>query len=416
MTVESAGTYLNRPIPKLRPLDVKPVEREGQLYLLFRDPLNLRDKVVMIPQAIGAVVAFFDGRRDAEAVSAAIAVRSGVRISPTVISSIAEAFSENLMLDDERAEEAISQALQNYRSRPARPPALAGSAYPEDPEKLTRYLEKWVQLADPDAHTAPRLIGVRGLISPHIDYMRGGIVYARTWKAIQDALREIEVAIILGTDHYGGHAEITLTRQNYATPLGILPTAVDLVDYVVDAVGRDAAFQYEIRHSGEHSVELAAVWLQFVYGRSGLKIIPILIGSFYEFLRQGELPEKDERVRNLIEALSDVVSSRRALIVVAGDLTHWGPAFGSPPVSPEDRIQIENKDKQLVMDMAMSHGDNLASEFARHPFYETICGLSPLYVAAKVLQPQRVEWLDYAQCPADGDGTSLVSICGALFF
>ena len=64
-----------------------------------------------------------------------------------------------------------------------------------------------------------------GLISPHIDYPRGWRTYARTWQLAADAVEEAELVILLGTDHGGGAGALTLTRQNYATPWGVLPTA-----------------------------------------------------------------------------------------------------------------------------------------------------------------------------------------------
>ena len=34
---------------------------------------------------------------------------------------------------------------------------------------------------------------IRGLVSPHIDYQRGGLVYAQVWRAAAQAAREAEL-------------------------------------------------------------------------------------------------------------------------------------------------------------------------------------------------------------------------------
>ena len=62
-------------------------------------------------------------------------------------------------------------------------------------------------------------------MSPHIDYERGWQTYAQLWRRCSGALDDVELAIILGTDHKGGPGALTLTRQSYASPLGTLPTA-----------------------------------------------------------------------------------------------------------------------------------------------------------------------------------------------
>ena len=104
----------------------------------------------------------------------------------------------------------------------------------ESPASVDAYL---------DAVSEIRPFNGRGLISPHIDFERGGRVYAKVWGNMTDAARQAEVAVILGTDHNGGEGTLTLTRQNYATPYGVLPTASDIVDTVADAIGPQLALK-----------------------------------------------------------------------------------------------------------------------------------------------------------------------------
>jgi AmmeMemoRadiSam system protein B len=409
-----SGFFLTHPIPRLRQLDIKPIQHEGRALLVFRDPLRLSDQMVVLPQEAGGLVAFFDGERDAEGVSAAIAVRFGVRIPAEVIAEVAQAFDDHLMLEGNRVEDAMTKALSEYRALPARAPALAGTAYPEDRELLSRYLLECLRLAGSDSSESVAVDGIRGIISPHIDFSRGGIVYARAWSAARDAVRNAELAVILGTDHYGGDSEITLTRQNYASPLGVLPTATETVDHFAAAVGREASFANEVRHRGEHSVELAAVWLQFLRGSDPLPTVPILLGSIDRFVETGVPPESDPRIIRFTDALRSAIRDRRTLVVVAGDLAHLGPAFGNDPVTESTRALVRSADERLVNAVAAKAGDGLAREFAQHPFHDTVCGLAPFYVAARALEPVSVEWIAYDQCAADAQNTSIVSICGAL--
>ena len=44
-----------------------------------------------------------------------------------------------------------------------------------------------------------------------------------------------------------------------------------------------------------------------------------------------------------------------------------------------------------------------------------VCGLAPIYLTLRVLSPVEGERVAYDRCPADQNGTSLVSICGVVF-
>ena len=44
---------------------------------------------------------------------------------------------------------------------------------------------------------------VRGLICPHIDYGRGGPVYAEAWKRAADAVQEADLVVMLGPTTLG---------------------------------------------------------------------------------------------------------------------------------------------------------------------------------------------------------------------
>ncbi len=139
--------------------------------------------------------------------------------------------------------------------------------------------------------------GPIGLLSPHIDYGRGGEVYAQIWKRAALAAREAELVILLGTDHYGSDL-FSLTRQNYATPYGVLPTDTEIVDRLAAAIGEDAAYAGELRHRGEHSLELVAVWLHHMRAGKPVPLVPILTGSFHPFMEDGIEPQDDETIRS----------------------------------------------------------------------------------------------------------------------
>ena len=267
--------------PKLRVVDTRPMVRNGQPGLLLRDPLQLTDKTMIIPQQLAPLLALCDGTREnASALSASLAVRYGLRLSPGTIEQFLSALDEACLLDNARFLEARDRALAEYRQAPFRTPSLAGQSYPANAGELQNLLQGYLGAADDaDGSTRPES-SVSGLVSPHIDFARGGPVYARVWKRAADEVRAADLAVVLGTDHYGPDKQLTLTRQHYATPYGLLPTARDVVEALAEAMGTEAAFAGELDHRSEHSIELAAVWLHHIRAGQPCELAPVLCGSF----------------------------------------------------------------------------------------------------------------------------------------
>ena len=401
--------------PKLRNIDVRPIVHEGRTLLLLRDPLQLTESVLLVPPQLGTVLALCDGtREDARHLSIAHALISGMGIEPSTIGELLSALDEALLLENERFAEAHERARADYREAEARPPALAGPSYPADPDELRSLLESYIEETESiDAHS-PKSDGC-GLVSPHIDYARGGPVYARVWKRAEEMVKAAEVVVLLGTNHFGGERPVTLTRQNYATPFGVLPTAHEIVDSVAEAIGEEQAFAGELHHRGEHSIELAAVWLHFIREGRPVEIVPILCGSFGNFV-SGDGDIEGDRANNLlVETLKRETAGRRTLVVAAGDLSHVGPAFGGAPVERAGHALLKEADDELIERMCAGDARGFFAAIKRVEDRNNVCGVSPIYLAMRMLGEMRGERVSYDRCPADEDGTSFVSVCGVVF-
>jgi len=399
-------------LPKLRPVDVRPFVQGGRAALLLHDPLQLSEKTVVIPQGLAPVLALCDGTRDNGALRASLGVRFGVRIGSDVLDRLLDAFDEALLLDNERSAQAQEQMLAEYRQAPFRPPSCAGRSYPAEASDLHRILHDYLEAVD---DPGPGIAGGRGLVSPHIDYARGGPVYAQVWQRAADMVREAELAVVLGTDHFGADGGLILTRQHYATPFGVLPTARDIVDALADAVGTQAAFADELHHRGEHSIELAAVWLHHVREGRACDLVPILCGSFGRFVQRDGGPEADPAIDAFVDSLRWMLADHRAIVVAAGDLAHVGPAFGGRPQGFVERAQLQAADDELIDHMCAGDAGAFFRAIQRGGDRYNVCGLPPIYLALRVLRPVQGERVAYDRCPADADGTSLVSICGVVW-
>jgi MEMO1 family protein len=393
--------------PKLRLIDAQPVEYEGSSYLMLRDPLALAEQNILVPQTFVPALALCDGTRSASALRGALALRYGLFIKPQQIDEFIAALDKALLLDNPRSQRARSKAQAAFRQAPFRPPANAGQSYPKDALELTRYLDGFLNAEEQPGEA--RLNGqVRGIVSPHIDYERGGPIYARVWQQAAEAVRNADLAIIFGTDHFSEGFPISLTLQNYATPYGVLPTAVSVVNNLARVVGPELAFAGELHHKHEHSIELAAVWMHHIRGGQPIETVPVLTGSI-ETINEHL---KGRALDNFLNILRSTAAARRAVVIAAGDLAHVGPAFGGDPVDPGKLILLKSADDELIEAICGGDAKRFYGAIQRDGDKNNVCGVAPIYLTLRMLAPLRGQNQGYAVCPADIHQTSVVTICG----
>ncbi|NJN83650.1 MAG: AmmeMemoRadiSam system protein B [Caldilineaceae bacterium] len=404
--------------PKLRSLDIRPYEQNGHPYLLLRDPLQLSEQTVLAPQPLAAVLAFCDGHHSPAQMAAAFSRQYGVPVEVELVERLLAALDRAYLLDNAQAEKARQRALRAYRSAPFRPPLIAGQGYPAAPTELAPLLDGWLREAT-GAHAPPtRPTATQperiGLLSPHIDYARGGAVYAQAWQAVAEEVRDADLVIAFGTDHYGSDP-FTLTRQNYATPYGVLPTAQPLVDALVETIGERAAFAGELRHRGEHSLELVAVWLHHMRRGQSVDLLPVLVGSFHPFYLNGATPATEPGIQDVLDTLRRQMVGRKVVVVASGDLAHVGPAFGGQPLDPQKREQLAKADATLIDHMQRGDAEGFFSAIKRVQDRNNVCGVSPIYLTMRLLGVVSGHRAGYATCPADEQGTSVVTVAGMVF-
>lgn len=399
----------NRPL--IRPLDFQPVYYEDQQMWLLRDPLELTDYQLILSPALAQLLVFFDGERDLTGIQAAFKTHFGAQIDMKVIKDTVAQLDEACLLENERYQTVLSEHLEAYRALPNRPPSLAGTGYPADPKELMMAFQKYGEGDELDGWQPWQ---GRGIISPHIDYYRGGPVYAKTWRRAEAAVREADLVLIFGTDHSGSAGRITLTEKPYATPYGTLPTDLKVIASLAKAIGPDV-FGEELHHRKEHSIELSAVWLHHVAGPNPPPMIPILCGSFHHFIANGHHPDDDPIFNTFIETLQRLSAGKRVLAVASVDLAHVGPSFGDNfTMNDHRRQELLQSDAHLMAAIARGDADRFYTEIAVVEDRNRICGFSSIYLLLRFLGQAEGRVIAYEHCPADQEDASLVSICGML--
>jgi MEMO1 family protein len=411
MTVKRRAAH-----PKLRPLDLRPHTQNGRQYYLLRDPLQLSDNMLLVPQPLAAILAFCDGTRAAKSIAQAFHAHYGFPIGEPMVAQLLEALDEACLLDNERSKAALHNAREQFRAAPFRPMFVAGGSYPADPDLLHTTLERYRSLAHngsgPYAPLTPT--PAFGLLSPHIDYLRGGVVYAQVWERAAQAVQEAELVILFGTDHYGSDS-FTLTRQSYATPYGVLPTALDIVDELASVIGEEAAFAGELRHGGEHSLELVAVWLHHLRERRPVEVVPILCGGFHRFYSNGDHPDQDAQIERVLDTLRAASAGRKTVVVASGDLAHVGVAFGQDEVDDGKLALVQAADNVLIQQMTAGNATGFYRAIHAIRDENNVCGVAPIYLTLRLLGAVKGTLAGYATCPADNDNTSFVTVGGVIW-
>jgi AmmeMemoRadiSam system protein B len=398
--------------PRLRPLELKWLTDGPEPLLFLRDPTGVAPHPATVHRWVAVILGFCDGERDLAAIAAAFEVRTGQSIPLDQLRHLFEQLDEALFLDSPHYHASRDAVLRDFREAAFRPPALADRVYSSDPSRLVDELAQY----STTAATAPATNGhYRGVVSPHIDYQRGGPIYAETWRRATEAVNDADVVVVFGTDHAGGAGKLTLTRQSFGTPFGVLPTAVDVVDEIADAIGPNEAFEEELHHRKEHSIELAAVWLHHARRGPPPRIVPVLCGSFHRFTAGLADPSVDQRFERALDAIKAATDGQRVLVVAAGDLAHVGPEFGDDqPLDRAARDELEESDRHLLTAVANGDPVDFFGQLRGEQDRRRICGLPPIYLTLRLLGQTRGEVVGYDQCPADATRGSFVSIAGVL--
>ena len=400
--------------PRLRLLDFQRIYHQGEPMWLLRDPWQLGERQLIFPDALAQLLLFCDGTRDARQIQAALSEHLDTTVPFDIVTEALAQLDAAYLLANDRSEARRQALVAGYRAQPHRPPALADLSYPASPAALDELFRGY---GDGDTADAAAWQG-RGVVSPHIDYQRGGPVYARVWRRAAPAVLAADLVLIFGTDHNGSAGSVTLTPLPYATPYGVLPTDAALIDRLAAALGPEAAYAEELNHRQEHSVELSAIWLHHVFHTAGVApcpMVPILVGSFHHFVTSGSHPAQEERFNRFLDTLRRETAGRRVLVVGSVDLAHVGPAFGDAfGMDAGRRSRLRGEDEALMTAVTAGDAAGFYRRIAAVEDRNRICGFSPLYLMLSYLGPATGRRVAYEHCPADAADTSLVSICGLL--
>ncbi|RLF32403.1 MAG: AmmeMemoRadiSam system protein B, partial [Thermoplasmata archaeon] len=274
-----------------------------------------------------------------------------------------------------------------------RPPAVAGSWYPEDPALLQEMIDGMLAQVTP-VDGAPI-----ALIVPHAGYAYSGEVAATGFRQLENGT--YEVAVIIASDHQPplSNPISVWDAGGFETPLGIVPVDVELAQELIDAdphITADPA-----AHTDEHPIEIELPFLQRTCPHC--RLVPVLMGN-----------EKPEVIHALAQALLTVLPGRRAVVIASSDLSHYPSYEDARQVDGATLAAIETGDPDTVhtaiQGLMQSGWPNLVT---------CACGEAPIRVAMEVargLGADTITVLRYANSGDTGGDREQVVGYGAVMF
>ncbi len=210
-----------------------------------------------------------------------------------------------------------------------RPPVLAGTWYPGDPDRLRADVDGYLAGAEPER--APAGTPVIALV-PHAGYAYSGPVAGKLFGLLRD--RSYDAVFLLAPSHRAHLVRPALSGLDaFATPLGEVPVAGRIRDRLADS----GAFLVDDRaHGHEHAVEILLPLVQRSLP-AGTPVVPILV------------PHLDPQARR--QAAAELARWRdgRHLFVISSDLTHYGRDYGYLPFTEDIPHRLEELDTGALL-------------------------------------------------------------------
>jgi len=208
----------------------------------------------------------------------------------------------------------FAQEIKNFE--------FAGLFYPQDKKKLEIKIEEYFSSA-----ILPSVDNIIGVISPHAGYIFSGKIAAYSYRILKD--KDFDTAIIMGPSHRYFFKGVALWgKGGFSTPLGVFKVDEEIAKELEKLKFVKKKREY---FGGEHSIEVQLPFLKKVLPQ--VKIVPLLFGK-----------TSYENLERLAEKLVKLRGTKRLLLIVSTDLSHYHSYSEAKKIDAETIQYIKNKD------------------------------------------------------------------------
>jgi AmmeMemoRadiSam system protein B len=298
---------------------------------------------------------------------------------------------------------------REFADAPERAAAHSGSAYPDEPEELRHLMDQYMEDAPaPASHLC-------AIAAPHVSPEGGWHCYRDAFAALPSDAGD-RTFVVLGTSHYGQPDRFGLTRKPFTTPFGQTTPALDLIDRL-HREAPAATVMEDYCHAVEHSIEFQIVFLQSLFG-AGVRVAPILCGSFARSIYEGGTPEDDDGVKRFLHALRELQEREgsRLCWVLGIDMAHIGRRYGDgfrAIAHREELLGIGARDRARIDAVNQGDAERFWSLVQENHDDLKWCGSAPVYTFLRAVPKARGTLRRYDQWNIDEE--SVVSFAAMEF-
>lgn len=262
-------------------------------------------------------------------------------------------------------------------------PAVAGSFYSSSASQLRDEVGRYLS----EAQGKVKSQEATAIVCPHAGFVYSGKCTAYSYAACSNWNSKEITAIIMGPNHTGMGTPISVSYEDWKTPLGEMKCDAELAEAIVKA-GKIAK-RDEMAHLNEHSCEVQLPFVQIVCPTA--KIVCICMGW-------QDIGAAKDLGAAVFEALKK--ARRGAIVIASSDFTHY-----------ESAESAKKKDMPAIERLVALDDEGFEEMVEEKDL--SICGHGPIAAAlhyAKLAGAKKCELLKYANSgEASGDFGSVVA-------
>jgi MEMO1 family protein len=404
--------------PRLRPVEAFPVRMNDQDYVCVRDPETLAEQPIFLNQTLLFLVSRMDGEHTLRDIQTDFFRATGEILPIETLENLVTQLDEQHYLDGPSFQSYYQGLLASYRETPLRPARHAGSAYENSQDALLSQIQGYFASPEgPGNNSIPDISKpLRGLISPHIDFARGGPTYAHAYKALSNSPKA-DTYIVFGTCHTPMPQRFSVSDKDYETPLGIAKADRQFVGQLLSRMG--SQYLDAFSHRAEHSIEFQVVFLQYIMrNRPDFTFIPILVNSFHDIYHSGRTAAEDPEIQKVVGAIRETIKEApgRICVIAGADLAHVGHRFGDNSGPTEQSLQrVERDDRNFLHLVEQGDAEGMFQSIAEEDDRRRVCGYPPIYMTLRCIDNPQGKLLQYRQWSDMNAGAAVTYAAVALY-
>ncbi len=383
----------SRVLPKFRQdVVMKIIENNGEKKLLIFDQSKIAPQPLIFPAEFYFILQFFDGVTTLGQFEKIIAQNYEGETEQFLesLSNLIDELDYLLYLETPNFFK-LRDEIVSYINSKVRKSVCAGFSYSTEPVEIHNELNVMLSFGN----DAPELKNPRAIIVPHIDFRIGQPahqVYGKAYKYLIG--NDYDAFIIFGTSHYGNSDYFMFTKKDFETPLGVATTDKDFINELNEHNSFELTFD-DLAHYSEHSIEFQVLWLQHIFPDKEIKIVPILVGSFHEFVQSNELPIANEKIRLFLGNLKRLAYEKykKPLFVAGVDFCHVGRKFQDPYDGRDVLEEVHKHDYELIEKIKKCDSQGFFGAISKVKDKYKVCGLSPIYALLNVICPSKIHFV-----------------------